>query len=199
MTFAVFICGSFILNFEVATSLKMSSFLSSFKDYFKPSKESQEDLEASSSYRRPSKRYRPRIPYSKNNEDTYSNSIADYDSLRQNDAALEYFSKSSGYGTVGHSETACCPLVVDPLSLFSLLGFIGALTALLNSVITMNLMPAGAGRRKRTPSLKADSLGETISTGKNTFTVRRKPLISAVIILFVNIHRIERMLGQILA
>lgn len=55
---------------------------------------------------------------------------------------------SSGYG--GHSGhggggTECCPLVVDPLTLTALLGFIAASTALLNTVITMNL----TGRRRR--------------------------------------------------
>lgn len=34
----------------------------------------------------------------------------------------------------------CCPLVVDPLTFFALIGFIGAATAFLNTVITMNIM-----------------------------------------------------------
>ncbi len=51
----------------------------------------------------------------------------------------------SGHGSVhsgggyGSSDPECCPLVVDPLTLAALLGFIAAATALLQPLITMSL------------------------------------------------------------
>ena len=41
-----------------------------------------------------------------------------------------------GHGGGYKGDPDCCPLVVDPLALASLIGFIGAATALLNTVIT---------------------------------------------------------------
>lgn len=45
----------------------------------------------------------------------------------------------------GHGKLDCCPIVVDPLTFSALLGFIGAATAFLNTLITMNIM----ARKKR--------------------------------------------------
>ena len=70
-----------------------------------------------------------------------------YDYAAQNDRSRsEDQIDRSGYG--GH-KLACCPLVVDPLTLFALLGFIAAATAFLNVLITMNIMAPGRKRRKR--------------------------------------------------
>lgn len=57
-------------------------------------------------------------------------------------------SYSSGYG---HLE--CCPLVVDPLTVTALLGFIAGGTALLNSVITTTIMPTPRKRKRSSTSI----------------------------------------------
>ena len=67
-------------------------------------------------------------------------------------------SYSSGYGG-GHKGADCCPLVVDPLTVAALLGFIGAATAALSNLIAANLA-AGGGRRKKR-SIGGSSLNNT--------------------------------------
>ena len=70
-----------------------------------------------------------------------------------------YGTSSSGYGhapvdygySVSYSSSGdedCCPLVLDPLLLASLLGFVAAATYFLNVVITM-VMPGRKRRRRR--------------------------------------------------
>ena len=63
------------------------------------------------------------------------------------------FHHSSGYGhsSYGHSSHGleCCPLVVDTLTLYTLLGAIGIATFFLNNVIMDTLMAAGTKRRRR--------------------------------------------------
>ena len=55
---------------------------------------------------------------------------------------------SSGASFSSSGESECCPLVVDPLTLFALLSFIGAAVYLLNEQIAMsNLMMAKRKRR----------------------------------------------------
>ncbi len=63
-----------------------------------------------------------------------------------------YGTSHSGYGSHGSSsygkkKLECCPLVVDPLALTALLGFLAGATAFLNVLITMNIM--GKRRRRR--------------------------------------------------
>ena len=56
------------------------------------------------------------------------------------------YGHSGGYG--GGKKLECCELVVDPLTFFSLLGFIAFATAFLNVLVTMNIMMRRR-RRKR--------------------------------------------------
>ncbi len=56
-------------------------------------------------------------------------------------------------------KTECCPLVVDPLALTAVLGFIAAATAFLNVAITMNIV----GRRKRRKRSIGEAPGKTDS------------------------------------
>ena len=81
---------------------------------------------------------------------------------------------SGGYGD-------CCPLVVDPLTLAALLGFIAAATAFLNTVITMNIM----GRRKRrmreasaawSADLAAGAAVDLAHSGEQLFSFSRTPM-----------------------
>ena len=60
-------------------------------------------------------------------------------------------SYSSGYGHGGHKGADCCPLVVDPLTVAALLGFIAGAAALLQNLIATTLA-AGGGRKKRSSS-----------------------------------------------
>jgi uncharacterized membrane protein len=55
-----------------------------------------------------------------------------------------------GYSTGGYSSgggSECCPLVIDPLTLTAILGFIAAATFLLQQLIVMTIM--GRKRKKR--------------------------------------------------
>ncbi len=75
----------------------------------------------------------------------------------------EHRDHSSGYG-YSQKKVECCELVVDPLSLLALLGFIAFATAFFNVLITMNI---GKKRRKRSeemgiepqPDMKSQTLG----------------------------------------
>jgi len=60
----------------------------------------------------------------------------------------------SSYGHDHHDVKECCPLVVDPLSLFSILGLLFGGTAFLNIAITMNITMR---RRKRRSSSATSS------------------------------------------
>ena len=53
------------------------------------------------------------------------------------------------YGAASGHGDDCCPLVVDPLTLFALLGFLVAATYFLWVAITMNVMGGRRRRRKR--------------------------------------------------
>ncbi len=62
-----------------------------------------------------------------------------------------YGGHSSGYGShsgYGHDKEECCPLVIDALCLFVLLGAIGAAALFLERVINIEIMMGGR-RRKR--------------------------------------------------
>ena len=69
----------------------------------------------------------------------------------QSNSRFGGYSSGSGSGS-GHSGSGgggggqdCCPLVVDPLTLFTLIAFIAGATYFLNLAITMNI----TGRKKR--------------------------------------------------
>ena len=124
----------------------MDKILSGLEFYFNPS----DDLEGSVSYKR------PQISKSNILNDIYS----DYDALGNDKIASGYGSFSqSAYG----GQKPCCPLVVDPLSLLALLGFIAAATALLNSVITMNIMAVATGRKRRSTFSRAIDKGNKVT------------------------------------
>ncbi len=57
-----------------------------------------------------------------------------------------------GYSGGGGDEL-CCPLVADPLTVFTLLSFIAFATAFLNVLVTMNIMMRRRRRRKRDDSV----------------------------------------------
>ena len=59
--------------------------------------------------------------------------------------------RDQNFGASSGSGSDCCPPVVDPLLIMALLGFIGAATYFLQSLITMNLMMA----RRKKRSLKS--------------------------------------------
>ncbi len=63
-----------------------------------------------------------------------------------------YGSSHSGYGSSKVKKLECCELVVDPLALTALLGFLAAGTAFLNTVITMTIMMMDGRRRRRRQS-----------------------------------------------
>lgn len=69
-----------------------------------------------------------------------------------------YGHHTSGYGDYHYDHDECCPLVVDPLTLFAFLGFLAGATYFLNTLITMNINnnnnnnPGGGFFRRRTRS-----------------------------------------------
>ncbi len=74
----------------------------------------------------------------------------------------------SGYGhSGGGGGVECCPLVVDPLTMVTLLAFIAGATLFLNIQITMIL--GGKKRRRRRSNLSSgessDAIMETINQG----------------------------------
>lgn len=72
----------------------------------------------------------------------YTNRVSEPNGVRRSDHYGGY-----GYGHHGHGhgyKLECCPLVVDPLTLAAILGFLAAATALLALVISASL-----GRRKK--------------------------------------------------
>ena len=62
-----------------------------------------------------------------------------------------YGGASSGHGHSGYGlkRVECCPLVVDPLTVISLLAAIGGATFFLNTVITMDTMLPEVNNPKR--------------------------------------------------
>ena len=52
-------------------------------------------------------------------------------------------------GSASSNSYGCCPLVIDPLTLGSLLTFIGAAVYLLNQVITMSMLMMARKRKRR--------------------------------------------------
>ncbi len=70
----------------------------------------------------------------------------------------------SGYGHSGYGDEKeeCCPLVIDALCLFAILGAIGAAALFLERVINIEIMMGGR-RRKRSPPDKG--LAEALSRG----------------------------------
>lgn len=75
-----------------------------------------------------------------------------------------YISHHGSYGSSGYDDGPCCPLVVDPFFLATLLGVIAAATYFLRVAITMNIM---ADRRRKRSLDQAMKLGE-ISSSKST-------------------------------
>ena len=79
-----------------------------------------------------------------------------------------YGHSSSGYGShsgYGHSSYdyhddhhECCPLVIDPLVMCALLGFIAAATWFLRTAITMNMNIVGRKRRRKKRSDSENSI-----------------------------------------
>ena len=67
-----------------------------------------------------------------------------------------------GYTTI-MEEQECCPLVVDPLTLIALIGFIAAATAFLNIQITMILTGKRRKRGASTYLSQASSFEQMIS------------------------------------
>ncbi len=79
---------------------------------------------------------------------------------------LDYYSRSRQYdgdsaslvgspsGSGGGKYVDCCPLVVDPLTLLSLIAGIAAATAFLNVAITMNIV--GKKRKKRSGDVDSE-------------------------------------------
>ncbi len=64
----------------------------------------------------------------------------------------DYGHSSYGHSSQGHhggGYKECCPLVVDPLTFFSLLAAIAGSTAFLNTIITMAPAPFGGGKRRK--------------------------------------------------
>lgn len=57
-------------------------------------------------------------------------------------------SYSSGYGS------SCCPLVIDPMTLLALLGFLAAAVYLLNELIAMSMLMMARRRKRQEPHLE---------------------------------------------
>ncbi len=66
-----------------------------------------------------------------------------------------------GYSGGGGDEL-CCPLVADPLTVFTLLSFIAFATAFLNVLVTMNIMM----RRRRRRSDRGAGLKDLLHSGR---------------------------------
>ncbi len=66
-----------------------------------------------------------------------------------------------GYSGGGGGEELCCPLVADPLTVFTLLSFIAFATAFLNVLVTMNIMM----RRRRRRSDRGAGLKDLLHSG----------------------------------
>jgi hypothetical protein len=83
-----------------------------------------------------------------------------------------------GYGS--YSGGSCCPLVVDPLTVTALVGFIGAATFFLNTVITMSTAISMIGRRRRRDASPLEHVldlwheGESCSCNHCMSVVRRR-------------------------
>lgn len=71
----------------------------------------------------------------------------------------------SGHGG-GYTSSPCCPLVVDPLTLVTLLAGIAGATFFLNTAITMNIVMTPKKKRKRRSAESARKNHSTLPTGK---------------------------------
>ena len=85
-----------------------------------------------------------------------------YDYPDYGPSSLGYKSSVSSGSTGYNKEPECCPLVVDPLTFFTLLGFLAGATYFLNVLITMNIMPR---RRRRESKEKSTAKGQVHQRG----------------------------------
>ena len=66
----------------------------------------------------------------------------------------------------------CCPLVMDPLTIFALLGFLAAATYMLRVEITMSMLMAAGRRRKRDVRNSYQNILDVLHSGKPDISFR---------------------------